>query len=355
MELIVGKKIELLREDGGMSQGELAKVLGVTRQTVSKWEADVCRPKVKVLQAICGVFGVDMSYFTGEEDLTPQQIGTLGEFIRKLRRRAKLSQEQFAERMGVSRRMISLWETDEVKPRAGMLQKLGECFCVDEEERRQLQLLAAAERAQSPAAGECTQSPAAEEVAEGRALADAAEGACGQDGAENAARQGAGEFAAEQGAEDRLAAEFAVECAAAAAPPAPLLEAFTGDAQLFALQGAAVPIAEWAVSPAEEEACAAPKARRKPWAAVAALSAAMLLVVAVAAILICMFLVTVEGDQVVQSITGGLTSRGVIVLVSIVAALLLAGGAALMVHLLKSKKKAQVRPKVGKRFTKGGN
>lgn len=343
MEWIVGKKIESLREGGGMSQGELAKILGVTRQTVSKWEADVCRPKANVLQALCGLFGVDMSYFTGEEDLSPQQICTLGEFIRKLRRRAKLSQEQFAERMGVSRQMISLWEIDEVKPRAGMLQKLGECFCVDEEERQQLQRLAAEERAQSPAA---------EEVAEGRALADAAEGACGQNVAENAARQGAGEFAVKQGAEDRPAVEFAAECAAAAAPPA---EAFTGDVQLFALQGAAVPIAEWAVSPAEEEACAAPKARRKPWAAVAALSAAMLLVVAVAAILICMFLVTVEGDQVVQSITGGLTSRGVIVLVSIVAALLLAGGAALMVRLLKSKKKAQVRPKVGKRFTKGGN
>lgn len=340
MELFVGKKIELLREDGGMSQGELAKVLGVTRQTVSKWEADVCRPKANVLQTLCGLFGVDMSYFTGVE-VSPQQIGTLGEFIRKLRRRAKLSQEQFAERMGVSRQMISLWETDEVKPRAGMLQKLGECFCMDEEERQQLQRLAAAERAQSPAA---------EEVAEGRALADAAEGACGQYAAESRN----GEFAAEQGAEDRLAAEFAVECAAAAAPPAPPAEAFTGDAQLFALQGVA-PIAEWAVSPAEGEACAAPKAQRKPWAAVAALSAAMLLVIAVAAILICTFLVTVEGDQVVQSITGGLTSRGVIVLVSIVAALLLAGGAALMVHLLKSKKKAQGRPKVGKKFTKGGN
>ena len=351
MELFVGKKIELLREDGGMSQGELAKVLGVTRQTVSKWEADVCRPKVKVLQAICGVFGVDMSYFTGEEDLTPQQICTLGEFIRKLRRRAKLSQEQFAERMGVSRQMISLWETDEVKPRAGMLQKLGECFCMDEEERQQLQRLAAAERAQSPAAEECAQSPAAEEVAEGRALADAAEGACGQ----NAAESRTGEFAAEQGAEDRLAVEFAVECAAAAAPPAPLLEAFTGDAQLFALQGAAVPIAEWAVSPAEEEACAAPKARRKPWMAVAALSAAMLLVIAVAVILICTFYAPQEGDQTVQSISWGLTSRGVIVLVSIVAALLLAGGAALMARLLKNKKKAECRPKVGKKFTKGGN
>ena len=339
MELIVGKKIELLREDGGMSQGELAKVLGVTRQTVSKWEADVCRPKANVLQAICGVFGVDMSYFTGEEDLTPQQIGTLGEFIRKLRRRAKLSQEQFAERMGVSRQMISLWETDEVKPRAGMLQKLGECFCMDEEERQQLQLLAAEERAQSPAAGE---------GADGCALADAAEGACGQ----NAAESRTGEFAAEQGAEDRLAVEFAVECAAAAAPPA---EAFTGDAQLFALQGAAVPIAEWAVSPAEEEVCAEAKARRKPWAAVAALSAAMLLVIAVAVILICTFYAPQEGDQTVQSISWGLTSRGVIVLVSIVAALLLAGGAALMVRLLKNKKKAECRPKVGKKFTKGGN
>ena len=323
MELFVGKKIELLREDGGMSQGELAKVLGVTRQTVSKWEADVCRPKANVLQALCGLFGVDMSYFTGVE-VSPQQIGTLGEFIRKLRRRAKLSQEQFAERMGVSRQMISLWETDEVKPRAGMLQKLGECFCVDEEERQQLQRLAAEERAQSPAAGE---------GAEGRALADAAEDNCGQNAAEG---------------------RPAEELAAAAAPPAPPAEAFTGDAQLFAMQGVA-PIAEWAVSPAEEEACAAPKARRKPWMAVAALSAAMLLVIAVAAILICTFLVTVEGDQVVQSITGGLTSRGVIVLVSIVAALLLAGGAALMARLLKNKKKAQVRPKVGKKFTKGGN
>lgn len=345
MELIVGKKIELLREDGGMSQGELAKVLGVTRQTVSKWEADVCRPKANVLQALCGLFGVDMSYFTGVE-VSPQQIGTLGEFIRKLRRRAKLSQEQFAERMGVSRQMISLWEIDEVKPRAGMLQKLGECFCMDEEERQQLQRLAAAERAQSPAA---------EEGADGRALADAAEDNCGQDGAENAARQGAGEFAAEQGAEDRLAVEFAAECAAAAAPPAPLLEAFTGDAQLFALQGAAVPIAEWAVSPAEEEACSAPKARRKPWAAVAALSAAMLLVIAVAVILICTFYAPQEGDQTVQSISWGLTSRGVIVLVSIVAALLLAGGAALMARLLKNKKKAEGRAKVGKKFTKGGN
>ena len=338
MELFVGKKIELLREDGGMSQGELAKVLGVTRQTVSKWEADVCRPKANVLQALCGLFGVDMSYFTGVE-VSPQQIGTLGEFIRKLRRRAKLSQEQFAERMGVSRQMISLWEIDEVKPRAGMLQKLGECFCMDEEERQQLQRLAAEERAQSPAAGE---------GAEGRALADAAEGACGQ----NAAESRTGEFAAEQGAEDRLAAEFAVECAAAAAPPA---EAFTGDAQLFALQGAAVPIAEWAVSPAEEEACAKPKARRKPWAAVAALSAAMLLVIAVAVILICTFYAPQEGDQTVQSISWGLTSRGVIVLVSIVAALLLAGGAALMARLLKNKKKAEGCAKVGKKFTKGGN
>ena len=333
MELIVGKKIELLREDGGMSQGELAKVLGVTRQTISKWEADVCRPKANVLQALCGLFGVDMSYFTGSEDLPPQQICTLGEFIRKLRRRAKLSQEQFAERMGVSRRMISLWETDEVKPRARVLQKLGECFCMDEEERQQLQLLAAEE---------CAQSPAAEEVAEGRALADAAEGACGQNAAENAA-------------EDRLAVEFAAECAAAAAPPAPLLEAFTGDAQLFALQGAAVPIAEWAVSPAEEEACAAPKARRKPWAAVAALSAAMLLVIAVAVILICTFYAPQKGDQSVQTVIWGLSSRGVIVLVSIVAALLLAGGAALMARLLKNKKKAECRPKVGKKFTKGGN
>ncbi len=342
MALFVGKKIELLREDGGMSQGELAKVLGVTRQTVSKWEADVCRPKANVLQALCSLFGVDMSYFTGSEDLPPQQIGTLGEFIRKLRRRAKLSQEQFAERMGVSRQMISLWETDEVKPRAGMLQKLGECFCVDEEERQQLQRLAAEERAQSPAAGE---------GAEGRALADAAEGACGQ----NAAESRTGEFAAEQGAEDRLAVEFAAECAAAAAPPAPLLEAFTGDAQLFALQGAAVLIAEWAVSLAEEEACAEAKARRKPWAAVAALSAAMLLVIAVAVILICTFYAPQEGDQTVQEIAWNFSAKNIMLIAIVIGLILLATCIGVLVHVLRNKQNADRRRKVGKKFTDSGN
>lgn len=342
MELIVGKKIELLREDGGMSQGELAKVLGVTRQTVSKWEADVCRPKVKVLQAICGVFGVDMSYFTGEEDLTPQQICTLGEFIRKLRRRAKLSQEQFAERMGVSRRMISLWETDEVKPRARVLQKLGECFCMDEEERQQLQRLAAEERAQSPAAGE---------GAEGRALADAAEDNCGQYAAESRT----GEFAAEQGAEDRLAAEFAVECAAAAAPPAPLLEAFTGDAQLFALQGAAVPIAEWAVSPAEEEACAAPKARRKPWMAVAALVFAIAFIVFMLVVLIWASICPQYGDQTVQEIAWNFSAKNIMLIAIVIGLILLATCIGVLVHVLRNKQNADRRRKVGKKFTDSGN
>lgn len=327
MELFVGKKIESLREGDGMSQGELAKVLGVTRQTISKWEADVCCPKANVLQALCGLFDVDMSYFTGVE-VSPQQIGTLGEFIRKLRRRAKLSQEQFAERMGVSRRMASRWEADEVKPRAGMLQKLGECFCMDEEERQQLQRLAAEERAQSPAA---------EEGADGRALADAAEDNCGQNAAE-----------------DRLAEQFAESCAAAAAPPAPTLEEFTGDAQLFAMQGAA-PIAEWAVSPAEGEACAAPKAQRKPWAAVAALVFAIAFIVFMLVVLIWASICPQYGDQTVQEIAWNFSAKNIMLIAIVIGLILLATCIGVLVHVLRNKQNADRRRKVGKKFTDSGN
>ena len=34
----IGKKIKQLRRDKGLSQNELAEVLGVTGQAVSKWE-----------------------------------------------------------------------------------------------------------------------------------------------------------------------------------------------------------------------------------------------------------------------------------------------------------------------------
>lgn len=53
---------------------------------------------------------------------------TLGESINYYRKRAKLSQEELAARVGVSRQSVSKWELDEATPEIGKLKALAETF-----------------------------------------------------------------------------------------------------------------------------------------------------------------------------------------------------------------------------------
>ncbi len=55
---------------------------------------------------------------------------TLGESINYYRKRAKLSQEELAARVGVSRQSVSKWELDEATPEVGKLKALAEAFGV---------------------------------------------------------------------------------------------------------------------------------------------------------------------------------------------------------------------------------
>lgn len=50
-----------LREQNYMSQGDLAKAIGVSRQCISKWELGINEPKIDKLVAIGNVFNIDVS------------------------------------------------------------------------------------------------------------------------------------------------------------------------------------------------------------------------------------------------------------------------------------------------------
>ena len=49
----IGEKIRKLRRMRDISQEELGQAIGVTRQTISKWEADAMRPNVDNIQSLC--------------------------------------------------------------------------------------------------------------------------------------------------------------------------------------------------------------------------------------------------------------------------------------------------------------
>jgi len=58
-----GKAIKTLRKRAGLTQAQLADKLNVTYQTVSKWETEVNKPDISVVESACALFGVTLDEF----------------------------------------------------------------------------------------------------------------------------------------------------------------------------------------------------------------------------------------------------------------------------------------------------
>ena len=56
----LGNNIYLLRQRKGLSQGDLAEALEVSRQSVSKWETGGATPDLDKLLALCDLFGITL-------------------------------------------------------------------------------------------------------------------------------------------------------------------------------------------------------------------------------------------------------------------------------------------------------
>ena len=65
MEL--GKQIYELRRKANLSQEQLAEKVGVSRQTISKWELGETAPDIKQAQVLSKVFGVSLDELTGND------------------------------------------------------------------------------------------------------------------------------------------------------------------------------------------------------------------------------------------------------------------------------------------------
>ena len=65
MEL--GKQIYELRKTANLSQEQLAEKVGVSRQTISKWELGETAPDIKQAQVLSQVFSVSLDELTGND------------------------------------------------------------------------------------------------------------------------------------------------------------------------------------------------------------------------------------------------------------------------------------------------
>lgn len=70
----IGAYIAAKRKALGMTQVELAKRLGMSDKSVSKWERGVCLPDVSVYIQLCQILGITVNEFIAGEDLDRDEM-----------------------------------------------------------------------------------------------------------------------------------------------------------------------------------------------------------------------------------------------------------------------------------------
>jgi transcriptional regulator with XRE-family HTH domain len=70
----IGERISELRKSKGMTQEELASTIGVTGQSISKWENNVTMPDIMLLPVIADTFGVRIDALFGKQEEDKRNI-----------------------------------------------------------------------------------------------------------------------------------------------------------------------------------------------------------------------------------------------------------------------------------------
>lgn len=72
MEMSIGKRITALRRKKGLKQEDLAQMLEVTAQAVSKWENDLTCPDISLLPKLASILGVSVDeLLSGKQEQQP--------------------------------------------------------------------------------------------------------------------------------------------------------------------------------------------------------------------------------------------------------------------------------------------
>lgn len=72
MDSTIGKRIATLRKDKGLKQEDLAQMLGVSGQAVSKWENDLTCPDISLLPQLAKILGVTTDeLLCGKQEIAP--------------------------------------------------------------------------------------------------------------------------------------------------------------------------------------------------------------------------------------------------------------------------------------------
>lgn len=76
---MLDQRIKTVRTAKGMTQVQLAKILGVTKQSVSNWENDNILPSIEMLKKLSLALSVSADYLLGLDDRLLLDVSDLSE------------------------------------------------------------------------------------------------------------------------------------------------------------------------------------------------------------------------------------------------------------------------------------
>lgn len=85
------EKLTALRKEKDLSQEELAEMMLVSRQAVSKWERGTAIPTTENLKYLSELYGVSLECLFGDAPLAPKYPETAGEKQKEKRRQTRLA------------------------------------------------------------------------------------------------------------------------------------------------------------------------------------------------------------------------------------------------------------------------
>lgn len=77
-----GTRLQQIRKASGLSQEQLADLLNMSRQAISKWETDQATPDIEKLSLLCNIFKISADELLGKESLSQQKSGKLEEYVK---------------------------------------------------------------------------------------------------------------------------------------------------------------------------------------------------------------------------------------------------------------------------------
>ena len=130
-------RIRALRLQKGISQEELAKLVGLKKAAINKYETGiVVNPKRPLIEAFAKALDTTPSYLMGWEE-EEEKVSVNGVFSKNLiflRTKHNLSQEEVAEKLKKSVNLIKQWEKGKSEPTISIVHDLAILFHVSMDE-----------------------------------------------------------------------------------------------------------------------------------------------------------------------------------------------------------------------------